>query len=742
MLQDADMAMYRTSATPTAASNAKLEIKKGGVLQDGQNGTQNFTRMLTNAECTAVAAGNTQLMLELALPGSYTAQITTLASLGLPLSVNGAPGSGDVKIHADSSHDVHHADSAFEVAVVMSNGEQTYKVKHTVPAAANSGAATLTIYNTQPGTPVSLISTDPAVLAVALSNGAQTTTQTAVPVAYDDISDGANIRATLSVVDVNGTSGPYVYTTNFSTTKYIDAATPNSLTAHTRNAANNGPGAAPADFHTSLVELRVSCRDENAANLLNLDANGNGGASSEDSYGKLQLYKENEDGSYSDVADGDYASRMLTNAECTQIAATNIPIKIMYCYLPIGNYKARIVSYQPINGNTTMAAIAPTNGVLSSDKELKLHKASTLNAALVAAVDMANGNQLYTATYTNPVAANSGAATLTIVNTQPNTDVSLLTAGNTVSNTSASTQTNVAVSFASAATATIVGTLSVVDINGTSGPYVYITNTFAAEALKNPAAPTATFTGNVYGSSNTFTADLTGVGDTNGFTTSNMTWQVSTSDVAAGLLSDISGVFDPIVQGTIVDITSPGLVADATSGTEFVINDTYYLNVTKTSDYANANGNYPTTSGVPGSINTPMAAYATSSTPYMGNPEITSLTYDNANPISTATVVVALNGTTLADAVGAKCLTLLTVSNLGAASNVQVGASVVNLEDDAGQGQPLSITNDVATFTVNVDHQTTASTFGLVSVDVTNGQTAIMAVNVPTLDSNYNSALA
>ena len=379
-----------------------------------------------------------------------------------------------------------------------------------------------------------------------------------------------------------------------------------------------------------------------------------------------------------------------------------------------GDYVASIVSSQPNDPSGFNA-----DGADSAAQAVLIQTAATLTSSLVAAVTMSTGAQTFAATYTDATTAGTQVLTMT-------DDGAALVVAGTVTGASNKTSTSVAVSYADCADGKIVATLTVQDANTDTIYYTYTTGTaFTTEQFKAPAAPTATFDINAIGNDNTFKTTLTAINANNGFgDATNMTWQVSTSAAASGLLSDCSGVYHPIVNGRQEDIVGP------TGANAFVVNDSYYIQVTKTNTYANAAGNYPTSTGVPASIAT-AGAYI-GPVKYKGNPVIGTVTIDDVtNKIS---VSIALNQTTLS-ATGA--LAAVFVSNIiNDGVSPQASSIVVNSDNAA-----WTIVDKVSA-TLNdypIGHDAKDNTFYIMHVSVQDGDSARKMGNVPgALDTNFN----
>jgi len=379
-----------------------------------------------------------------------------------------------------------------------------------------------------------------------------------------------------------------------------------------------------------------------------------------------------------------------------------------------GDYVASIVSSQP-NQPTGFLAVGD-----SATQAVLIQTAASITSPLVAAVTMSNGNQTFAATY--GVATVAGTQTLTFADDGANL-------GPTTVVTASGTKSSNSVSYADCADGSIVATLTVQDANSPAILYTYTGTAFTTEQFMNPVAPTATFDINAIGNDNTFKTTLTAINANNGFgDATNMTWQVSTSDSTSGLLSDCSGVYNPIGNGQQEDIVGP------TGPNAFVVNDSYYLLVTKTNTYANAGGNYPTSTGVPSEVET-AAAYI-GDVKYKGNPVVNSIQYTPTS--NQATVTVSLNQTTLA---ATNALTLFTMSNLGTATGNIVHTDVTTVNNPAVLPNTLTETSMLATFQVTLNHNATINTFGIAAVDCDDGHTAIHTHNIPA-HADYNSATA
>ena len=378
-----------------------------------------------------------------------------------------------------------------------------------------------------------------------------------------------------------------------------------------------------------------------------------------------------------------------------------------------GDYVASIVSTQAAQPSGFDA-----NGTLSANQVVNIQTAATLTSPLVAAVTMYNGYQTFAATYT--VATTAGTQTLTFADDGANL-------GDAVFVTASGTTPSDSVSYADCADGKIVATLTVVDANSPAISYTYTTDAFTTEQFKAPAAPTATFDINAIGNDNIFKTTLTAINANNGFgDATNMTWQVSTSAAASGLLSDCSGVYDPIANGQQEDIVGPS------GDNAFVVNDSYYLLVTKTNTYTNAGGNYPTSTGVPASIAT-AAAYI-GDVKYKGNPVVNSIQYTPGTP--NVTVTVSLNQSTLAQS---NALTLFSMTNAGGNYDDTVAYQVNTVDNPAVAPNILTETDMIATFQVVMNHNANITTFGIAVIDSDDAHTAINTHNLPT-GVSYNSA--
>ena len=378
-----------------------------------------------------------------------------------------------------------------------------------------------------------------------------------------------------------------------------------------------------------------------------------------------------------------------------------------------GDYVASIVSSQ-LNQPTGFNA----DGADSAAQAVQIQTAATLTSPLVATVGMATGAQTFAATY--GVATVAGTQTLTFA------DAGADLGPTTVDPTSGTISSN-SVSYADCADGSIVATLTVVDANSPAISYTYTGTAFTTEQFMNPAAPTATFDINAIGNDNTFKTELVTINANNGFgDATNMTWQVSTSAAASGLLSDCSGVYNPIVNGQDEDIVGP------TGANAFAVNDSYYLLVTKTNTYTNAGGNYPTSTGVPASIAT--AAGYIGPVKYKGNPVVNSIQYTPGSP--NVTVTVSLNQSTLA---ATNALTLFSMTNAGGNYDDTVAYQVNTVDNPAVAPNILTETDMIATFQVVMNHNANITTFGIAVIDSDDAHTAINTHNLPT-GVSYNSA--
>jgi len=656
-----------------------------------QISTDNFLTItnaitLTNAQCTAAVTGGVTIKQNVGT-GTYKSRIISDSTTS-PLNQTGL-NSAALQVFVQTAASM---TSPLVAAVTMSSGEQTFAATYTDATVA--------------GTQVLTMTDDGAALGVgaAVVDGANKTS-TSDAVSYANL-DGAAIVATLTVQDANSPAISYTYTsTTYTTAQFKTAAAPTNLSCETLDStgAVTVVGAAPT-FNATDAQVTVKWEDANAAQFIS------SATSSDNSKATMKFYKA-----------GMYVAKdiTLTNAQCT--AATSGLVTFTQQVTGSGSnasveYKARIVSSQ-LNQPSGFLA----DGSDSAAQAVLIQTAATLTSPLVAAVTMSTGVQTFAATY--GVATVAGTQTLTFAdagaNLGPTTDV---TASGTISSNS--------VSYADCADGSIVATLTVYDANSPAISYTYNTGTaFTTEQFKAPAAPTATFDINAIGNDNTFKTTLTAINANNGFgDATNMTWQVSTSAAASGLLSDCSGVYNPIANGQQEDIVGP------TGANAFVVNSSYYLLVTKTNTYANAGGNYPTSTGVPATIDT-AAAYI-GAVKYKGNPVVNSIQYTVGFP--TAVVTVSLNQTTLA---ATNALTLFTMSNLGTATGNIVHTDITTVNNPAVAPDILIETDMIATFQVNIGHNATINTFGIAAVDCDDGHTAIHTHNLPA-HVDYNSATA
>ena len=351
------------------------------------------------------------------------------------------------------------------------------------------------------------------------------------------------------------------------------------------------------------------------------------------------------------------------------------------------------------------------DGADSDPQAVYIQTAATLTSPLVTAVTMSSGAQTFAATY--GVATYAGTQTLTFADAGVNIgQTAVVTASGTISSNP--------VSYADCADGSIVATLTVVDANSPAISYTYTGTPFDTLAVKTPGAPTATFAQNAIAVGN-FTSALTGLGAANGYTVESVTYEVSESGLAPTIaddspnLQDISGVYllSPIPNTVEID-------AGAAAG------EIFHIKVTQKNKFTYT-VNYPSTCGITETVYT---AIVEGPQNFKTNPVIDSITL-NTNANNKAIVTVTLNHTHLQTL---DALTLIMMTNIASAGDVIVAAEVVT--HDANQAV---ITDGVAVFTVTpqAGHTLNDTSFAFAAVNVIDGHTAHMGVNIPVLDTVF-----
>jgi hypothetical protein len=391
----------------------------------------------------------------------------------------------------------------------------------------------------------------------------------------------------------------------------------------------------------------------------------------------------------------------LTNAQCTA-AVTGVTITQN---VAAGTYKSRIHS------NSTTSPLNQT-GLSSAALQVFVQTEASMTSPLVAAVNMATGAQTFAATYTDATVAGTQVLTMT-------DDGASLGVGAAVVDGVNKTSTSVAVSYANCADGSIVATLTVQDANSPAIYYTYTTGTpFDTLAVKTPGAPTATFDQNAIAVGN-FTSTLTGLGAANGYTVENVTYEVSESGLIPTIadnspnLQDISGVYllTPIPNTVEIDAgTAAGQI--------------FHIKVTQTNTFTYTT-NYPAGCGITQTVNT---AIVEGPQNFKVNPVIDSIVL-NENNNNKAVVTVTLNHTQLETT---DALTLMMMTNIAGDGDVIVSAEVPT--QDAADAD-LTTTPGKAIFTVTpqAGHTLNSTSFAFAAVNVTDGHTAHMGVNIPTL---------
>jgi len=688
---DIDAAQLHNLVTGTVLlGNSYATVK---FYKDGStSATAAYSRVLTNAECTTAAAVGGFTFAQNVDAGAYTARIVSTAPASAsPLDALGAM-SDSITAYQQGTPTL---TSLLAATVTMSAGTQTFTATHTIPGV--SGLATMAF------------TYDGNALSSAVTTAA---TSVSSSITYAQAAAAKIVVGTLSVVDKNTDTITYTYTSNnYTTAPFMTAAAPTGLSCETllANGTPAASGASPA-LHADDAQLTVKWQDANAAQFRSSAVDG------DDSKAKMEFYK---DGTYVPAED-----ITLTNGQCT--SATTGLVTFTQQVTGAGTYTARIYSTQAAQPSSFDA-----NGTLSAGQAVNIQTAPAFTGPLTAAVAV-NYNQTFTATYT--VATTAGTQSLTIVDGVTNIFTSTVVTAN-------GSKTSSAITSGAAASGSIIATLSVVDANTAGITYTYASATFTTVPIAAPGAPVANFLQNTTANNDTFTSQLSNLGAQNNYgDATNMTWQISTTNAAAGLLADVSGVYNPINTTNVQDITSGD---DYT----FVVNTAYWINVVKTNVFSaltTAGSLYPVDSlhADIRTVNTPIAAYAGGAgVKYMGNPTITSLTLtagtaDTAGNRGSATVVVNRNQSVLETS---NALTLMMMTNIAADGDVVVGAEVALCDSppsvvQANLGYTLVNSGQTATFTIPAKpgHVLNGTSFAFASVNAINSHTAHQGINIPT----------
>ena len=302
----------------------------------------------------------------------------------------------------------------------------------------------------------------------------------------------------------------------------------------------------------------------------------------------------------------------------------------------------------------------------------------------------------------------------------------------------------------------ITATLTQPDRNGTldgdNNRYQYTAQvTFTPYKFKTPDAPSATLAKNLVGNDRTFKATLLNANDNYGYDIDNLTAQLA-DDSTSGLLSDVSGVFD--IDQNETNQAQQNQTINLTRSAEFVVDDSYYLNVSKSYRLDNTVYTRYLTAARYDPVNeTGVIETSPYAGPvyYMGNPVITGIDITEQN----ITITAETHGTELTPS-DAFTLVLVAKDGLaGYATGVLTGNMGTTVTTN---GTDLSTSDFTTTANAN-ENQTVTYTFDFTAsaindeatcigiVDVTNAHSAVSLKNFPDTTSgglaeNFNNSIA
>jgi hypothetical protein len=623
------------------------------------------------------------------------------------------------------------------VAVDFESGDQTFTVDGTVPSQDNSGV-TFTLNNNNNVQNVDFVDTSGSDV---LTDGSVNIIEQEGSISYNDLSGNPTVTATLSQVDRNGTQKEDASTKVWSAIQTFETAKFKTPVAPTVDFSGN---------ETDGDDLRTTLR-----NLNNVVDNGGDAYNVEASDVRYELYNRETDGSklvdlsYATVGTTVDISHVYVNSDKYWLSATkyaSLDQAIVNRYYDAG---ATNVSDNQFVTKTTTPRLGHYQRTTSASLTLDPIK-----------VDVSYNSGEQTFYFAGKIdSLEASGAILTVTDGSVNI---IYTSSITFDSSFGEFEQSVSRTYDDlSGNPTLTATIRQYNFNqhaATDGSFNMTSNepTFNTYAFKEPADASGTLIKNVVGNDGTLSANYKSedLGDMNGYDITNLTAEISGRSSnpvdTEGILSDISGAFDKVVDTTQHLHVRSGVNQTISIDASYVVDASYNMKLIKSftlDDVIYGRYNDASYSIAPVQSKT-VTSDNQNTVYYMGNPTITGVTIDAL--AETITVSADTHGTTLATQ-DAFTLVLIAKDGLAGYANGDLsgnmGTSVYTngFADASGYDSATlaSTGNQEVSYTFDLSaNDITSNATSVAIVDVTNGHSAVSLSNFPDVSGNdeYNSS--